>query len=125
MKTRAAIVASLAVGLLATLSAGSAIAESKAVTKNPRIAFADQGAISNWRADRDQGLWVQAQNRQWYYATFMAPCTGLNFAHTIGFDTGPVGSLDQWSAVVVPRWGKCSFRSFEPSEGPPSKRANG
>lgn len=101
------------------------MAESNTAKANARIAFADHGAISDWRADREKGVWVQANNRQWYYATFMAPCNGLNFAHTIGFDTGPMGSLDSWGAVLVPRWGKCTFKSFEPSDGPPSKRANG
>ena len=24
--------------------------------------------------------------------------------------------------VIVPRWGKCTFNSFEASDGPPSKR---
>lgn len=110
-------------GLLATLSLGTAWAESNAPQRSASIAFANHGGIWNWEADRDKGLWVQANDRQWYYATFMGPCSGLDFANAIGFDTGPIGSLDRWSSVLVPRWGKCTFRSFEPSDGPPKKHS--
>lgn len=124
MKRSKALGAALALGLLATSSFGPASAASQT---EPRasIPFANHGAISNWEADREKGLWVQANNRQWYYATFMGPCQGLDFAYTLAFDTGPIGSLDRWSSVIVPRWGKCTFKSFEPSDGPPKRQANG
>lgn len=120
--------ASIALGLAAALSLGSAMAESnatpQAAKRDASIAFANRGSIWDWRANGQKGLWVQSNDRKWYYATFMGPCVGLNFANSIGFDTGPMGSLDRWSSVIVPRWGKCTFSSFEPSDGPPSKHAD-
>lgn len=119
--------ASIVLGLAAAIAAGAATAESRNTPqlagRDASIAFANHGTIWDWRANGQKGLWVQSNNRQWYYATFMGPCVGLNFANSIGFDTGPMGSLDRWSSVIVPRWGKCNFSSFEASDGPPSKHA--
>jgi len=123
MNTLKARGASIAAGLLAVLSLGTAVAETNAPQREASIPFANHGGIWDWQPDRDKGLWVQSNNRKWYYATFMGPCFGLDFANTVGFDTGPMGSLDRWSAVYVPHRGKCTFNSFEASDGPPSKQA--
>ena len=126
MNTAKARGASIVLGLVAAISLGTAMAESNnspTASRDASIAFANHGAIWDWRANGQNGLWVQASNRKWYYATFMGPCVGLNFANSIGFDTGPMGSLDRWSAVIVPRWGKCTFNSFEASDGPPARHA--
>ena len=118
--------ATLALGALATLSLGPAFAADTATKPQASIPFADHGGIWDWRADGTKGLWVQSNNRQWYYATFMGPCIGLNFANSVGFDTHPMGNFDRFSAVVVPRWGRCQVQSLEPSEGPaPKEKANG
>jgi hypothetical protein len=92
------------------------------VTPEPSIPFANHGGIRDWRADRDRGLWVQDVNGKWFYASLMGPCTGLNFAETIGFDTRPMGTFDRWSAVVVPRYGRCVVQTLTPSDGPPRKQ---
>jgi len=90
------------------------------------IAFANQGGIRNWKADGTRGLWVQDNRNRWYYATLMGPCSGLDFANALLFDTGPDGSLDQHSSVrfrdgsVMHRY--CPFKTFLPSEGPPAKK---
>lgn len=116
-------VTTLAVG---TLSLGSVFAADNAAKPAASIPFANHGGIWNWQADKDKGLWVQSNNRRWYYATFMGPCIGLNFANAVGFDTRPMGTFDRFSAVVVPSWGKCQVQSFELSEGPPArKKADG
>lgn len=86
------------------------------------IPFANHGGIRDWRADRDRGLWLQDAHGKWYYATVMSPCIGLNFANSIGFDTRPMGSFDKFSAIVVPRSGRCTIQSLRPSGAPPSKR---
>jgi hypothetical protein len=118
--------ATLALGALATLSLGPAFAAETAAQPPASIAFANHGGIWNWQADKDQGLWVQSNSRQWYYAKFMGPCIGLDFANAVGFDTRPMGTFDRFSAVVVPNWGKCQVRSFELSDGPPARqKANG
>ncbi len=126
MSSRGSRVATLALGALATLSLDSAFASDTAAKPEASIPFADHGGIWNWQADGDKGLWVQSNQRQWYYAKFLGPCIGLDYANSIGFDTRPMGTFDRFSAVVVPRWGKCQVQSFELSDGPPSKhQANG
>jgi len=119
-------VATLALGALATMSLGPAFAADTAAKPQASIPFADHGGIWDWQADGTKGLWVQSNSRQWYYATFMGPCIGLDFANSVGFDTHPLGTFDRFSAVVVPRWGRCQVQSLELSEGPAAKqKANG
>ena len=109
----------------ALLAGASGAFASEAITPRASIPFANHGGIRDWKADRDQGLWVQDVHRQWYYAKLMGPCTGLNFAQTIGFDTHPLGRFDQFSAIVVPGsgGGRCTVQSFTVSGAPPSGKA--
>src|SRR5262249_39401009 len=100
-------VATLALGALATMSLGPAFAADRASKRYAPIRFAAYGDCWGGRPDAAKVLWVHANNRQWYYATFMGPCIGLNFANAVGFDTHPMGTFDRFSAVVVPRWGRC------------------
>ena len=112
----------------ALLSAGLAMVPFAAsfgtapVTPQASIPFANNGGIRDWQADHDRGLWVQDVHGKWYYASLMSPCTGLNFAQSIGFDTRPMGSFDRWSAIVVPRYGRCVVKTFAPSGAPPRKQ---
>lgn len=90
------------------------------------IPFANHGGIRNWKADGTRGLWVQDNANRWYYATLLGPCSGLDFAHALLFDTGPDGALDVHSAIRL-RDGPsvnqyCPFKSFVASEGPPPKK---
>ncbi len=59
---------------------------------------------------------------EWFYAKLMAPCTGLNFAETIGFDTHPLGRFDQFSSIFVPGpgGGRCAVQTFTLSGAPPA-----
>jgi hypothetical protein len=82
------------------------------------IPFANQGGIRDWEADHDKGLWVQDVHRRWYYAKLMGPCIGLSFAHSIGFDTHPMGRFDRFSAIVVPGSGRCTVQSLTASDPP-------
>ncbi|HEU4628042.1 MAG TPA: DUF6491 family protein [Steroidobacteraceae bacterium] len=88
-------------------------------TAEPSIPFANHGGIRDWRADKDRGLWVQDVHGNWYYATLMGPCTGLDFAQHLAFDTRPNGSFDRWSAIIVPHYGRCAVQSLRPSGAPP------
>ena len=92
------------------------------VTPEPSIPFANHGGIRDWHADRDRGLWVQNVHGKWFYASLMGPCTGLDFAQTIAFDTRPAGTFDRFSAIIVPRYGRCVVQSLAPSGGPPRKQ---
>ncbi len=126
MSSRRLRAIAFACGAAAALSVGSAFAtETVAAKPQASIPFVNHGGIWDWRADGDKGLWVQSNNRQWYYAKFMGPCLGLDFANSVGFDARPMGTFDRFSAVVVPRWGRCQVQSLELSDGPPSKKANG
>jgi len=112
----------LAAALLA--AAGAATASETSPSKD-YIPFANSGGIRDWKADRDQDVWVQDIHRQWYYAKLMAPCIGLNFAETIGFDTRPLGRFDKFSSIFVPGYGgsRCAVQSFTVSGAPPSGKA--
>ena len=111
--------------LFAALASGAALAEegASASTDAPQasIPFVQYGGIRNWKADSDKGLWIQDSHRNWYYAKLMAPCFGLRFATSIGFDTQPMGTFDRFSSVIVPREGRCTVQSLVESDGPPRK----
>jgi hypothetical protein len=122
MKSRNVVLvtAVAALGMSATFGAA---AESTAKAAEASIPFANQGGIRNWSADRDKGLWVQDSRGKWYYAKmFGGTCPGLNFATTLGFDTRTMGSFDRYSAILVPREGRCQIESLIPSDGPPAKQ---
>jgi hypothetical protein len=88
------LLAGLAIGAAAPVLAADA-------PKEARINFVDHGGIRDWRiVDRDT-LLIRGRGNQWYRAELFAPAWGLDFARTIGFDTGSGGTLDRFSAVIV------------------------
>jgi hypothetical protein len=105
-----------AAGIAAALSLSAAVT-TDALADEP----AQSAGIRDWQADRDRGLWIQDSFGKWYYATVMSPCIGLNFANRIGFDTRPMGSFDKFSAILVPREGRCAIQTLRPSGAPPTK----
>ena len=111
-----------AAAIAAALSLTPVMADEPADTSSEvSIPFANHGGIRDWQADRDRGLWIQDIHNKWYYATVMSPCIGLNFANSIGFDTRPQGNFDRFSAIVVPREGRCTIQTLRPSGAPPTK----
>lgn len=83
------------------------------------IYFANHaGSIRDWQSDSQNELFVQDIHRQWYRATFWAPCWGLPFAIAVGFRTGTMDRIDQYSSVIV-EGERCTFRTFEKSDPPP------
>jgi hypothetical protein len=121
MRLRSGFGVALGAALLAM--AGSAFATETNTQRQAYIPFANHGGIRDWKADRDQGLWVQDIHRHWYYAKLMGPCIGLDFATTIGFDTRPQGRFDQFSSIRVPGGHRCAVQTFTPSGAPPSEKA--
>jgi hypothetical protein len=93
------------------------------------IPFVNHRNVRDWQADKDQGLWIQDERRNWYYAKLLGPCYNLDWALSVGFETGGAsGSLDKFSAVVVPDQGftrgnheRCQFTSLTRSDAPPPK----
>lgn len=39
-----------------------------------RIVFPNQGAIRNFEADGNEGIWLEDRQRRWYYADFVGGC---------------------------------------------------
>ena len=89
--------------------------------KETSIPFIGTIGLYNFEADSDRGVWLQDQQRRWYYATVVGPCTGLPFATRIGVDTRFGGSqLDRTGTLLVDRQ-RCHINSLTASNGPPSK----
>jgi Family of unknown function (DUF6491) len=88
---------------------------------NASIVFPNYGAIRNFEADGDRGIWIEDQQRRWYYGEFMGPCIGLNFANAIGFDTGGLSRFDRFSKIIV-RDDVCTLISFVTAEKPLSRK---
>ncbi|MEY4269779.1 MAG: hypothetical protein RLZZ58_995 [Pseudomonadota bacterium] len=65
------------------------------------IAFANHDSIRNFEADGDDGVWLEDRQRRWYYAALLGPCTNLNFAHAIGYDTRGSSTFDRFSTIYV------------------------
>ena len=111
-------------GALATHPGAIAAAEAAATAAGPReasIPFAAENGVRNWQADGEKGLWVQSNSGAWFYGAFTFPCSGLQFRESLGFKFSPGGALDRWSEVHTREAGRCLFKSFESSAGPPVK----
>ncbi len=108
---------------LAMIPLGAWCATNAPAASAAAIPFVNFGGIYNWKADREQGVWIQDAHRKWYYATLLGPCPGLDFATRIGFDTRPVDTFDRFSKIIVPGYGRCTVQNFTTSDPPPSKRA--
>jgi hypothetical protein len=67
------------------------------------------------------GIWIKDSHNRWYYGRFTAPCTGLPFAATVRFKTGPSGELDRRGFVRARDADNCAFMSLVRSDGPPQK----
>jgi hypothetical protein len=104
----AALAAAMAMAADAPAAAAAAQPGHPPPAQEAALPFANyRDSILDWRADGEQGIWVQGVNRQWYYARFMGPCIGLNFATAVGFRAEPNGQLD-----------KFGFPNFRPATPP-------
>lgn len=117
-----AAVMSLAMGATA-LSAGEGKVNLGAEASIPFVN--SSSAVRDWQADGVDGLWVQDAHKQWYYATLIGPCHGLDFALRVGFENRALDTLDRFSTVVVPGEGRCAIQSFKKSEAPPKRKGKG
>ncbi|WP_337828587.1 DUF6491 family protein [Pseudonocardia sp. TMWB2A] len=85
------------------------------------IPFANHRGVRNFEPDGDDGIWLQDMRDRWYYGKIIGPCTGLNFATAIGYETRGTSSLDKFSAILVDGQ-KCQLESLVTSDKPPSKK---
>jgi hypothetical protein len=114
------VAAMLAAGLGAGAVHAAPDRETTGDVPQASIAFVNSGAsVRRWQADEDTGIWVQDAHQQWYYASLIGPCQGLDFAVRIGFETRGVDTLDRFASVIVPGYTRCQIESFTRSEAPP------
>jgi Family of unknown function (DUF6491) len=108
--------------LLAFLVSAPAIAEprERSLGVDARIPFVNHGGVHNFVADGDDGLWIEGQHRDWYYAKLIGPCWDLPYANAVGFVTRGSDTLDKFSQIVV-RGKQCQITSLVTSAPPPSK----
>lgn len=81
------------------------------------IVFPNYGAIRNFEADGNDGIWLEDRQRRWYYGELIGYCHDLNFAQSIGFDTGGTPAFDKFSAIIV-RGDRCQLTSLVTAEKP-------
>ena len=61
------------------------------------------------------------QGGQWFKATTMGMCLGLNFENRIGFDGGGTDTFDKFSRLIV-RGQPCPIQTLEKVDGPPASK---
>lgn len=83
------------------------------------IPFINHGGIYDFHVENDQGIWVQAASRKWYYGKFFSPCIGIESAIQLGFQGGPTDTLDRFGTVVSRGAGRCKLTSLRASTPPP------
>lgn len=81
------------------------------------IAFPSHGAIRNFEADGDDGIWLEDIRHRWYYGKFIGPCRGLPFVQAIGFDTRGSAQFDRFAKIVVDGQ-QCQLESLVTADKP-------
>jgi len=110
-------------GIAAILLLTASIAHAKPAPPWPQlgveasILFPNHGAIRNFEADGDDGVWIEDQQHRWYYGKFLGPCQGIAYAMGIGFDTRGSSRFDRHSLVLVDG-DACIFEKFVTAEKP-------
>lgn len=103
------------------LTAAPAMAAHAPVQASASIPFANHHGVRDWVAQGNDTIYFQDSARRWYKAVLFAPSMELPFATAIGIDSGPMGTLDRWGAVIV-RGQRYPFQSFERVAGPPPRK---
>ena len=89
--------------------------------KETSVPFVGALGIYNFEADSDRGVYLQDQQRRWYYARIGGVCTGLPVANRIAVDTRFGGSqLDRTGELLVDGQ-RCHIDSLTASNGPPPR----
>jgi hypothetical protein len=83
----------------------------------PAAIMFPQRNIRNFEADEDRGVWIEDQQRRWYYARLIGICPGLKFAQGIGFDTRGSSRFDRSSLLLVDG-DHCAIESLVTSKRP-------
>lgn len=117
-----------AIGLMGGLVTGAVHNSAMAQDHRPprvqeaRIPFVQYGGIRDWRADRDDVLFVQDGYRRWYKVDLMGPCVGLEFANRVRFlPSDGAGTFDRFSWINADGE-RCKVQSVQQIRGVPSVR---
>jgi hypothetical protein len=110
---------SAAIAALATADLPMHVAESDPAPAVTAAAFVNHADLINWLADGERGLWIQANNLRWFYASFTGVCHGLNSTNSLVFDTRASSKIDRTSSVIVSGHRPCRVQTFVSSSGPP------
>jgi opacity protein-like surface antigen len=108
-----------------TLAGAAAVfaapADAPKKTADVSIPFVSHGGVRDWRAFDDHTLYIESQGSQWFKATTMGTCIGLDFADKIGFDGGGNDTFDKFSRLIV-RGQPCPIETLVKVDGPPAKK---
>ena len=116
MKQKLAL--SLAALLLPLSAAAAAEPEApREIGVEASIAFPAYGTVRNFEADGDDGIWIEDQRRDWYYAQLIGYCPDLDFVQSIAIDTRGTARLDKFGSIIV-KGHRCAFTSFVTAEKP-------
>jgi len=107
---------------LAVSPLGASVAGSYQDGLDSSATILNHSRLSDWVADGERGLWIQAVDLRWFYARFVHRCHGLGATNSVQFDMRGSGHIDSRSAVIIPGSGRCALLSFMPSHGPPKDR---
>lgn len=119
----------LTAALLPALAlAGGAQAQTGGPTAAPHsgerasIPFITHGSVRSYQSTPNgEGIYIQNNRRDWYYASFFSRCLNLPYAFRIGFDTfGGGSSLDRGDTIIADRE-RCKIADIVHSGPPPKK----
>jgi len=110
-----------AMALAGTTAVFAAPADVPKKTVEVSIPFVSHGGVKDWRAVDDHTLYIESQGSQWFKATTMGMCIGLDFADKIGFDGGGTDTFDKFSRLIV-RGQPCPIETLVKVDGPPASK---
>jgi hypothetical protein len=114
----------------ALLTAGAAAAQSRGTGPTPGphsgeradIPFATHNGIRTFTPDRyGEGVYMQDNRRNWYYARFFTRCQNIDFSIQVGFKTfGGSSSLSRGDTIFAGHE-RCQIAELVRSGPPPEK----
>jgi len=89
--------------------------------KETSIPFIGTIGLYNFEPDSDRGVYLQDQQRRWYYARIAGVCTGLLYANRVAVDTRFNGTQLDCTGSLLVDGQRCAIDSLTASNGPPPK----
>jgi hypothetical protein len=86
------------------------------------VPFITRGSVRTFEsAPGGEGVYIQNNQRDWFYVSFFARCQALPFAIRIGFDTFGNGSSLQRGDTIFADRERCKIADIVKSGPPPKK----